>query len=108
SRASSRRAAAERTLQQICDNNPTLLSRNDRAALLLPSKILESKSPIGRVVCLFESAGRLTRMFLERPIPTLRALLRVRFRFGTRRHSFLPMIFQNIGLAPRQLDKLSS
>src|ERR1700736_968583 len=104
SRASSRRAAAERTLQQICDNNPTLLSRNDRAALLLPSKILESKSPIGRVVCWFESAACLARIFFERPAPTLRALLRVRLRFGTRRHSLLPMIFQNIGLAPRQLD----
>jgi glycosyltransferase involved in cell wall biosynthesis len=105
SRPGSRRAAAERALKTICDNNPILLSRNDRAALFLPFKIFECRSPIGRVFRWFESAGRLARMFFERPIPTLRALLRVKFRFGTRRHSLLPIIFQNTGLAPKQLSQ---
>jgi GT2 family glycosyltransferase len=107
SRASSRKAAAERALKKICDDNPTLLGRNDRAALLLPLKILECRSPIGRVFRWFESVGRLARMFFERPISTRRALLRVKFRFGTRRHTLLPMIFQGAGLAPREVETLS-
>lgn len=104
SRAGSRRAAGERALQRICENNPTLLSANDRAALLLPFKILESSSPIARLFCWFEAAGRLARMFFERPIPTLRALSRVKFRFGTRRHTLLPMIFQGANLGPRNVE----
>src|SRR5207248_6233858 len=47
SRAGSQRAAAERAMRRISDANPILLSRNDRAALLLPLKILECRSPIG-------------------------------------------------------------
>ena len=104
SRAGSQRAAAEGAMRRISDANPILLSRNDRAALLLPLKILECRSPIGRVFGWFESVARLTRMFFERPIPTLRALLRVKFRFGTRRHSLLPMIFQGANLAPRNVE----
>jgi len=104
SRAGSQRAAAERAMRRICGANPILLSRNDRAALLLPLKILECRSPIGRVFGWFESVARLTRMFFERPIPTLRALLRVKFRFGTRTHSLLPMIFQGANLAPRNVE----
>ena len=104
SRAGSRRAAAERALQRISENNPTFLSTNDRAALLLPFKILESSSPIARLFCWFEAAGRLARMFFERPIPTLRALSRVKFRFGTRRHTLLPMIFQGTNLASRAVE----
>ena len=104
SRARSQRAAAEGAMRRISNANPILLSRNDRAALLLPLKILECRSPIGRVFGWFESVARLTRMFFERPIPTLRALLRVKFRFGTRRHSLLPMIFQGANLAPRNVE----
>jgi len=104
SRAGSQRAAAERAMRRKCGANAILLSRNDRAALLLPLKILECRSPIGRVFGWFESVARLTRMFFERPIPTLRALLRVKFRFGTRTHSLLPMIFQGANLAPRNVE----
>lgn len=107
SRAGSRRAAAERAMDRISGENPNLLSRNDRAALLLPLKLLECRSPIGRIFCWFESAGRLIRMFFERPIPTLRALLRVKFRFGTRRHTLLPMIFLGATLAPKKVEELS-
>src|SRR5207249_12081201 len=103
SRAGSQRAAAVGAMRRISDANPILLSRNDRAALLLPLKILECRSPIGRVFGWFESVARLTRMFFERPIPTLWALLRVKFRVGTRRHSLLPMIFQGANLAPRNV-----
>ena len=107
SRPASQRAAAERALKKICDDNPTLLTRNDRAALLLPFKILEGRSPIGRVFRWFEAAGRLARMFFERPVSTLRALLRVKFRFGTRRHTLLPMIFLGARLAPKKVEELS-
>lgn len=107
SRPSSRKAAAERALKKICDDNPTLLSRNDCAALLLPFKILERRSLIGRVLCWFEAEIRLARMFFERPVPTLRALLRVKFKFGTRRHSLLPMIFLGARLAPKKVETLN-
>lgn len=107
SRPSSRRAAAERALKKICDDNPTLLTRNDRAALLLPFESMELRSIVGRFLVWLKSLFRLVRMFFERPIPTLRALHRVRFRFGTRRHSLLPMIFQNIGFEPRDVEELS-
>lgn len=107
SRASSRRAAAESVLRQICQNHPGLLTRNDRAALLLPLSIFECRSPIGRVLLWFEAAGRLAWMFFRRPASTLRALFRVKFRFGTRRHSLLPMIFGALNLAPKDVEKLS-
>ena len=108
SRATSRRAAAESVLGQICENHPTLLGRNDRAALLLPFKTHEARSPIGRVFRWFEAAARLGWMVFERPLPTLRALCRVRFRFGTRRHTLLPMIFQAANLAPSEVEALGS
>lgn len=104
SRASSRRAAAESTVRQICADHPSLLTRNDRAVLLLPFKIHQARSPIGRVLGWFETAARLSWMFFERPLPTLQALCRVKFRFGTRRHSLLPMIFQGIRLAPKSVE----
>ena len=103
SRATSRRAAAEAVLRKICDDQPNLLSGNDRAALLLPFKMLETKSPIRRIFLWLVAAGRLVRMFFARPISTFRALARVKFRFGTRRHTLLPMIFQHTGLEAKDL-----
>jgi hypothetical protein len=107
SRASLRRAAAESTMQKICEDHPSLLTRNDRGALLLPFKIHEARSPIGRVLRWFETAACLGWMFFERPLPTLRALCQVKFRFGTRRYSLLPMIFLGARLTPKKVEKLS-
>ena len=107
SRATSRRNAAESVLRQICDDQPDLLNRNDRAALLLPFKMLETQSPVRRVFLWLAAAGRLVRMFFARPISTLRALSRVKFRFGTHRHTLLPMVFGALNLAPKDVEKLS-
>ncbi len=104
-RGASGQSMCQQILPEIRQRHPHLLTRNDCAALLLPFKTRLARSPIGRIYHWFETAVRLLWMILEQPDPTLRALLRVRFRFGTRRHSLLPMIFQNAGLAPRQLNQ---
>lgn len=101
SRPASRRAAAESALQEITKLIP--LSPNDRAALMLPFEFEESRSIIGRFVVWLKSVFRLKLMFLRRPIATLRALRRVGFRFGTRRHSLVPMIFEYRGLRPKDI-----
>ena len=105
SRATSRELSAKGALADVDQRHPGLLSANDRAALLLPLK-LESAGKISGVAGWFESAIRLGRMLLVRPPATWRALFRVRLRFGTRRHTLLPMIFQAIGLKPRDVAEL--
>ena len=103
SRDSSRTAAAQHTLRAVSDKFPGLLSENDRAALLLPLKICESNSVTARIRGWFSSLARLIVMLATRPLPTIRALLRTKLRFGTRRHTLLPMIFEACGLAPGKL-----
>jgi hypothetical protein len=104
SRLDSMRVIGERTLRGICERQPHLLNRNDCEALLLPYKTLLAGSAIKRLGCWFEALVHLLWMFFERPADSLRALGRARFRFGTRRYSLIPMIFQGIGLAPIELD----
>ncbi len=103
SRASSRKAAAESALREI--NKSISLSSNDRAALLLPFEAEESSSIIGRLLVWFKSFFRLARMSIERPVSTCRALCRAGFRFGTRRHSLVPMIFGANKLAPKIVEQ---
>jgi hypothetical protein len=105
-RGASLQSMCEQILPEICQRHPHLLTRNDCAALLLPFETRLARSPIKRIYCWFQTAVRLLWMILERPGPTLRALLRVRFKFGTRRHSLLPMIFQGANLAPREVETL--
>jgi glycosyltransferase involved in cell wall biosynthesis len=104
SRLGSMRVIGERTLRGICERQPHLLNRNDCEALLLPYKTLLAGSAIKRLGCWFEALVHLLWMFFERPAASVRALGRARFRFGTRRYSLIPMIFQGIGLAPTELD----
>jgi glycosyltransferase involved in cell wall biosynthesis len=101
SRASSRKAAAESALQEI--GKSISLSPNDRAALLLPFEAEESRSIVGRLLVWFKSLSRLVRMLIQRPAPTWRALRRVGFRFGTRRHSLVPMVFEDHDLKAETL-----
>lgn len=103
SRAASRRVAAESTLQNILKRGSIPLTSNDRAALLLPFKAEESASILGRFIVWLKTLFRLKLMFLRRPISTFRALRRVGFRFGTRRHTLVPMIFEARGLKPETL-----
>jgi glycosyltransferase involved in cell wall biosynthesis len=101
SRASSRKAAAESALQEI--GKSISLSANDRAALLLPFEAEESRSIVGRLLVWFKSLLRFVRMLIQRPAPTWRALRRVGFRFGTRRHSLVPMVFEDHDLKTEKL-----
>ncbi len=105
SRLGSMKMMGEQTLREICARQPRLLTRNDCEALLLPFKTFLAGSKIKRLGCWFEALIHLLWMFSERPAATLRALARARFRFGTRRYSLIPMIFQGIGLAPTELDE---
>lgn len=102
SRPDARRAAAERVLVDLCRTSPDLLSANDRAALLLPLTI--SNSLPARVLGFFRALALLGRMLVERPRPTLRAVLRAKFLFGTRRHTLLPMIFERLDLPARSVE----
>jgi len=104
SRLGSMKAAGECTLRGICERQPRQLTRNDCEAFLLPYKTLLAGSAIKRLGCWFEALVHLLWMFFERPAATLRALGRAKFRFGTRRYSLIPMIFQGIGLVPTELD----
>ena len=105
SRAASRRSAAESALQDITKRNLLPLTSNDRAALLLPFQAEESRSIVGRFLVWLKSLFRLKLMFLQRPVATLRALRRVGFRFGTRRHTLVPMIFGANKLAPKIVEQ---
>ena len=100
------RKMAERTLQDVCKLFPTLLDRNDKAALLLPFKIMTTRNVLWRVYYWFEGAARLARMAFERPAPTLRGLRRVKFRFWMRRYFLLPMIFEGLELAPEKPEDM--
>ncbi len=95
SRAASRKIAAELALHESRDRNLIQLSANDRAALLLPFKIIKSRSVAGRFGVWFESLFTLARMLAERPGPTWRALRRAGFRFGTRRNTLVPDDFRS-------------
>ena len=101
SRANSRRAAAESALDEISKRNLIPITKNDRAALLLPFEAEQSQSFIGRGVVWLKSLFRLKLMFLQRPVSTMRALFRVRFRFGTRRHTLVPMILEAVKVRSR-------
>ena len=104
SRARSRKLAAESTLRKISESKLIPLTANDRAALLLPFEIEELRSIFGGPLAWCKSLVRLIRMLVERPSPTWRALRRVGLRFGTRRHTLLPMIFEAVNLAPRNVE----
>ena len=103
SRARSRKAAAEIALREIRERKVISLSANDCAALLLPFEAEESRSVVGRLLIWFKSVVRLMRMLIARPMSTARALVRVGFRFGTRRHTLVPMIFAALDLKPETL-----
>jgi glycosyltransferase involved in cell wall biosynthesis len=105
SRAGSRKSAAEFALREICVRNLVSLSSNDLAALLLPFETEEARSVIGRLGVWFKSLFRLARMLVERPRATLKASRRVGFRFGTRRHTLVPMIFEANELAPKIVEQ---
>jgi len=96
-----RRVAAQRTLKKIEERFP--LSSAERAAVLLPLNITAGKSPLSRVLGWFQSLLLVARLFLRHPVATSRALLRTKFRFGTRRHTLLPVIFERLALKAEAL-----
>src|SRR5205807_866379 len=104
SRSASVEMICREVLSEIRRRYHSLLTRNDYDAVALAFKTRLSPSAIQRVNYYFEAVARLLGMIIERPIPTLRALLRVKFRFGTRRYTLLPMIFLGARLAPRDVE----
>jgi glycosyltransferase involved in cell wall biosynthesis len=107
SRLGSMERMCSETLQHLEKERPLLLTANDRVALLLPVRILLARSVLQRTGRWLESFARLLVMLVRRPAATWRALVRVHFRFGTRRYSLLPMIFEGIGLDLRDPNQKS-
>jgi hypothetical protein len=103
SRLVSLKVICERALPEICERHQGLLTRNDRAALLLPCKALQTRSTMGRLRSRIETLARVLVMFLKKPGATLRAIRRTHFRIGKLRQTLLPMMLQRMGLVPRQL-----
>jgi glycosyltransferase involved in cell wall biosynthesis len=103
SRLASLKVICERALPEICKRHQGLLTRNDRAALLLPCKALQTRSTMGRLGSRVETLARELVMFLQKPAATLRAIRRTHFRIGKLRQTLLPMMLRRMGLAPREL-----
>jgi glycosyltransferase involved in cell wall biosynthesis len=104
SRRRSMKMMCERALPKVYERYHPLLTRNDCAALLALCQTLLAPSAIRRLCCRSEAFIRLWWMSLQRPATTLRMIRRARFRVGTPRQCLLRMIFQRIGLAPRELN----
>jgi len=106
SRLGSMKMTAERTMREIRQRHPGLLTQNDCGALFLPFQTLLARYAVRRVYCWFEALIRLLWMFFERPAATWHGLRHAKFRFGTRRYSLLPMIFEGIGLTSKKLQAI--
>lgn len=93
---------------EIHDHHYPLLSRNDRAAILLPCKRYLADSPWKRTWCWAETVARSLRMLIERPSPTARAMRATHFRPGNVRQTLLPMFMQRLKLSPRPINRLAN
>ena len=103
SRLASLKMICERALPEVCERHQRLLTRNDCAALLLPSKALQANSAIKRFRSRVETFIHVLLMFLKKPAVTLRAMRRTDFRIGKLRQTLLPMMLQRIRLIPKKL-----
>ncbi|MEY2601323.1 MAG: hypothetical protein QOJ36_642 [Verrucomicrobiota bacterium] len=101
SRSASIKMMCEGLLPEIRERCQRLFTPNDYEAVALAVKTGLSTSVFKRAYYWLGALARLLWMILESPVPVLRALCRVKFRFGTRRHTLLPMIFQKVGLVPK-------
>jgi glycosyltransferase involved in cell wall biosynthesis len=101
SRSASIKMMCEGLLPEIRERCQRLFTPNDYEAVALAVKTRLSTSVFKRAYYWLGALARLLWMILESPVPVLRALCRVKFRFGTRRHTLLPMIFQKVGLVPK-------
>ena len=103
SRLASLKMICERALPEIYERHRHRLTTNDCAALLLPCKVLQANSAMKRLRSRFETIIRVLLMFLRKPVATLRAIRRARFRIGQLRQTLLPMMLQRMGLIPKEL-----
>ena len=106
SRVRTTKIMCDRILPEIRKRYPGRLTPNDARALLLPCRIRITRFFFRRALLWLESATRLIHMIFARPVVTTRALFRTRFRFGTKRHSLIPMILLGAGLTPRRVNSL--
>jgi glycosyltransferase involved in cell wall biosynthesis len=90
--------------EEIYRHHHPLLTRNDRAALVLPCKRYLAGSTLKRMRCWAETVLRSLRMLIERPSRTAWAMRATRFRPGNIRQTFLPMFMQRLKLSPRPVS----
>jgi glycosyltransferase involved in cell wall biosynthesis len=93
----------ERVLPEIRQRHSGLLTPNDCAALLLPSKAFLA-GPFKKLWVWFEGGVRVVWMLSERPGMTLRAIRRGPFPFRNLRRFLVSTIVQSLGLTPKKLS----
>jgi glycosyltransferase involved in cell wall biosynthesis len=103
SRRGSLKMICERARPEIYERHRRLLTSNDCAALLLPTKALQANSIMERFRSRIETVSRVLWMFVEKPASTLRAIRRTGFRVGKLRQTLVPMMLQRMGLTPKEL-----
>jgi glycosyltransferase involved in cell wall biosynthesis len=94
----------ERAVMEAYERHYPLLTRNDRAALLLPGRRYLADSVSKGVRFWFETLFRSLGMLIERPLATLRAMLATRFWPGNIRRTLLPMFMRRLKLSPKEIN----
>jgi glycosyltransferase involved in cell wall biosynthesis len=92
------------TAAELYERHRPLLSRNDRAAILLPCRRYLAISAVQRVRCWMEIVLRAALMIMEKPGSTLRAMAATNFRPGDVRRKFLPMFMQRLDFRPSEIQ----
>jgi Glycosyl transferase family 2 len=93
----------ERAAAEIGQRHHGLLTANDRAVLLLPSKRYLAHSKGERLRCWLEALFRSFRMLMERPGPAFTAMVATRFRLGDVKRTLIPMFMKRLKLSPREI-----
>jgi glycosyltransferase involved in cell wall biosynthesis len=93
----------ERAAADLYRRHRQLLSRNDRAVLMLPSKRYLALSQEAIKSCEREMFWRTVWMIIERPASTIRAIRNTGFRAVELRQSLIPMFMQRLKLVPEKL-----
>jgi glycosyltransferase involved in cell wall biosynthesis len=93
----------ERAAAEVYERHNRLLTRNDRAVLMLPVRAYLAASRKARYRIRFEACIRVLWMFCEKPVRTLRAMRGAHFSIATLKRTLIPMFFLRLGLAPREV-----
>lgn len=94
----------DRAAKEIFRRHRSLLSRNDRAVLMLPCKRYVAISAEAIQQCEREMFWRTVLMVAQRPIRTIRAIRSTGFRPSELRRTLIPMFMKRLKLVPQAVD----